>query len=151
RALGRRSPARRGRPADLVRAEDGVSEAHGESYARAVWRQYRQNRMAMVSLAGILALALVAIFADFIANEKPYLVTVQGRTYSPIVVDSAAPAGLMAEPEALRALDYRHLDGGRAWFPPIPYSPSRADLSEETFAPPSARHWFGTDQLGRDV
>src|SRR4029077_18472257 len=33
----------------------------------------------------------------------------------------------------------------------IPYSPSRADLSQEAFAPPSARHWFGTDQLARDV
>ena len=122
-----------------------------ESYARLVWRQYRHNWRAMVSLYGILALAFVAVFADFIANEKPYLVRVEGKTYAPILVDYAVSTGLMAQPAALRDLDYRNLPDGQAWFPPIPYSPSRADLSQEAFAPPSARHWFGTDQLGRDV
>ena len=122
-----------------------------ESYARLVWRQYRHNWRAMVSLYGILALAFVAVFADFIANEKPYLVRVEGKTYAPILVDYAVSTGLMAQPAALRDLDYRNLPDGQGWFPPIPYSPSRADLSQEAFAPPSARHWFGTDQLGRDV
>ncbi len=122
-----------------------------DSYARLVWREFRRNRRAMTSLYGILALALVAVFADFIANEKPYLVTIGGRTYSPILVDYAASAGLMRPPEALRDVDYARLDARDAWFPPIPYSPSRADLREEAFAPPSARHWLGTDQLGRDV
>jgi len=122
-----------------------------ESYARLVWRQYRHNWRAMVSLYGILALTFVAVFADFIANEKPYLVRVEGKTYAPILVDYAVSTGLMAQPAALRDLDYRNLQDGHAWFPPIPYSPSRADLSQEAFAPPSARHWFGTDQLGRDV
>ena len=122
-----------------------------ESYARLVWRQYRHNWQAMASLCGILVLAFVAVFADFIANQKPYLVRVQGTTYAPILIDYAVSAGLMAMPAPLRDLDYRHLEGDHAWFPPIPYSPSRADLSEEAFAPPSARHWFGTDQLGRDV
>jgi len=122
-----------------------------ESYARLVWRQYRHNWRAMVSLYGILALTFVAVFADFIANEKPYLVRVEGKTYAPILVDYAVSTGLMAQPAPLRDLDYRNLQDGDAWFPPIPYSPSRADLSQEAFAPPSARHWFGTDQLGRDV
>jgi peptide/nickel transport system permease protein len=128
-----------------------VSEPRSESYSRLVWRQYRRNWQAMVSLCGILALAFVAVFADFIANEKPYLVQVQGKTYAPILVDYAVSAGLMTMPTPLRDLDYRHLEDAHAWFPPIPYSPGRADLSEEAFAPPSARHWFGTDQLGRDV
>jgi peptide/nickel transport system permease protein len=122
-----------------------------ESYAHLVWRQYRHNWRAMVSLYGILALAFVAVFADFIANEKPYLVRAEGKTYAPILVDYAVSTGLMAQPAALRDLDYRNLADGHAWFPPIPYSPSRADLSQDAFAPPSARHWFGTDQLGRDV
>ncbi|HKA28701.1 MAG TPA: ABC transporter permease [Candidatus Binatia bacterium] len=129
-----------------------MNDPRSESYARLVWRQYRRNWLAMLSLYGILALAFVAVFADFIANEKPYVVRVEGRTYAPILVDYAVFAGLMTMPAALRDLDYRHLpQDARAWFPPIPYSPSRADLSEEAFAPPSARHWFGTDQLGRDV
>ena len=32
----------------------------------------------------------------------------------------------------------------------VPYDPYQTDLSN-TLAPPSADHWFGTDQVGRDV
>lgn len=32
----------------------------------------------------------------------------------------------------------------------VPYGPNDLHLTE-TFAPPSPRHWFGTDNLGRDV
>ena len=32
----------------------------------------------------------------------------------------------------------------------VPYDPYHDDLMN-TLAPPSAAHWFGTDQLGRDV
>ena len=35
-------------------------------------------------------------------------------------------------------------------FPPIPYRPSNINLLEP-LEPPSAKHWFGTDKLGRDV
>lgn len=37
---------------------------------------------------------------------------------------------------------------GAAWF--APYSPSAQDLAD-TLGPPSATHWLGTDDLGRDV
>jgi peptide/nickel transport system permease protein len=33
---------------------------------------------------------------------------------------------------------------------PIPYTPTEYNL-DDTLAPPSARHWFGTDEQGRDV
>ena len=41
--------------------------------------------------------------------------------------------------------------GGRPWLrAPIPYSPYGISLAER-LQPPSGRHWFGTDDLGRDV
>lgn len=33
---------------------------------------------------------------------------------------------------------------------PIPYTPTEYNL-DDTLAPPSAKHWFGTDEQGRDV
>ncbi len=32
----------------------------------------------------------------------------------------------------------------------VPYDPLASDTSQ-TLKPPSAAHWFGTDQLGRDI
>ena len=122
-----------------------------QSYGALVWRQFRRNRRALLSLYGVAVLAFLALFADFIANEKPYSVTVNGTTYHPILIDYGVRLGLRSWPEALRDVDFRRIDPSQAWFPPIRYSPTRVDLEGESFAPPSSRHWLGTDQLGRDV
>jgi len=122
-----------------------------QSFGALVWREFRKNRRALASLYGILALLAVAVFADLIANDMPYYVVVGGRTYYPIALDYGSWLGLTSWPEPLRDVDFKKLQAERAWFPPIPFKPRRADLSEESFSPPSARHWLGTDQLGRDV
>ena len=122
-----------------------------QSYRALVWRQFRRNRRAVASLVLVAFLAILALFADFVANEKPYRVVVDGETYHPILIDYGVRLGLRSWPEALRDIDWRRIEPERVFFAPIPYSPSRVDLEEESYAAPSGRHWFGTDQLGRDV
>lgn len=62
------------------------------------WLAFKQNKLAMLGLAIVLALVLVAIFAPLIA----------------------------------------------------PYGPTAQDL-DSRLSPPSAKHWLGTDELGRDI
>jgi peptide/nickel transport system permease protein len=129
-----------------------VSERRSQSYPALVWRQFRRNRRALLSLCIVAFLAFLAVFADFLANEKPYVAEIGGKKYYPILVDYGAWLGLARWPEELRDVDFKRLDAdAHVVFPPIPYSPRRVDLSEEAFAPPSARHWLGTDEIGRDV
>ena len=48
-------------------------------------------------------------------------------------------------------MDFKKLEGATTTiFPPIPYRPTNISLLEP-LEPPSGKHWFGTDKLGRDV
>ena len=69
----------------------------GRAYV--TWRRFSSNWLAVAGLGIIVALVLVAIFADLIA----------------------------------------------------PYSPVIGDLKGARLLPPTATHWFGTDDLGRDI
>lgn len=69
----------------------------GRAYV--AWRRFSANRLAFLGLLIIIALLVVAAFADLLA----------------------------------------------------PYSPSIGDLKNARLLAPSAAHWFGTDDLGRDI
>ncbi|MER9055702.1 nickel transporter permease [Mesorhizobium sp. M0213] len=79
------------RPASRVQARLGR--------AYVAWRRFSANRLAFVGLLIIIALLVVAAFADVLA----------------------------------------------------PYSPTFGDLKGSRLLAPSAAHWFGTDDLGRDI
>ena len=125
-------------------------------YWHEVWRQMRSTRRAMWGLWIVASLAFVAVFADLIANEKPYYLELDGENYFPIATDYAVWLGFETWPKARVNADYRRLAeraerAERAVWPPIPYTATRVDITGETYAPPSREHWLGTDQLGRDV
>jgi len=115
-----------------------------------VWRQFKRNRIALTGYWVVLALVLVALFADFLANDRPLYLRYKGNTHFPVVRAYLVGLGLAQWPAELLNVDYKKLEGAAAVFPPVPYRQTNVDLFAP-LEPPSSRHWFGTDKLGRDV
>ncbi len=134
-----------------AQAMDTVVE-QGESYGRFVWRQFRKNRLGMVSLMFVVFLGLVALLADFLANDKPIVAQYRGRLLFPVLQQYAVDLGLAKWP-AWVPRDWKQAQYEWALWPPVPYRPETTDPTLQTLRDrrPSAQHWLGTDEIGRDV
>ena len=120
------------------------------SYWRRAWRHFKRNTLAVIGLWTALALVLIALLADVLANDTPYYMVYQGTQYFPLLQSGLDSLGIVTLPPELRHVDFTQLPAERTIFPPIPYRPNRINLLSP-FAEPSATHWLGTDKLGRDV
>jgi peptide/nickel transport system permease protein len=101
----------------------------------------------------VVVLAVVALFADFLANDKPYYLRLDGGRYFPVLIDYGVRLGIRQWPQPLLNADFQVLsaEAEAVYWPPIPYSSTGVDIRGEIFEPPSRSHWLGTDRLGRDV
>lgn len=59
----------------------------GISYGELVWRQFSKSRLHRVSLAFIIFLFMLAILAPFLANDKPFVIRIDGQLRFPIFAD----------------------------------------------------------------
>ena len=145
------------------------------------WENFKRNRRGFVSLWIFLVLFVVSLFAEFIANDKPFLILVNGKAYFPAI---------FTYPETTfggdfeTAADYRDpylqeliaKKGGTVIWPVIRYryDTHNLDLPTPAPSPPTWRlteqqckavvekkklsgcrdlefNWLGTDDQGRDV
>ncbi|HMA75374.1 MAG TPA: ABC transporter permease [Xanthobacteraceae bacterium] len=145
------------------------------------WQNFKSNRRGYWSLWIFLALFITSLFAEFIANDKPYYVSFEGKSYFPALVNYPETA---FGGDFETAADYRDPflqkliadKGGYMLWPPIRFSynthnldlptpaPSKPTwlLTEEECKPVVERkqlsgcrdleyNWLGTDDQGRDV
>ncbi len=129
-----------------------------QSLARRRWRNFKKNRRGYWSLLLFAVLFILSLFAEFLSNDKPFLIKYEGSWYFPIVKSypEIAFGGDFATETDYRdpyILEKLTAPGNKVFFPPNPYSSSSIDLDlgEAVPAPPSASHLLGTDDRGRDV
>jgi len=118
---------------------------------------FRANARGFWSLWIFLALFVLSLFADFIANDKPILVRYDGAFRMPILTfyPETAFGGVLpteadyGDPAVVRLIEQK----GWMIMPLVPFGVRSVDddLRVPLPAPPSARHWLGTDDRGRDV
>jgi peptide/nickel transport system permease protein len=115
------------------------------TYWQMVWHHFRRRRLALGGLWVALFFAVLAILAPVLANDRPLIMKFRGEWHWPLW-SKAEGIGIYTWKE----LHSQMKPGDLAIWPPVPYSPSEHNLLEY-LEPPSDRHWFGTDDTGRDV
>ena len=145
------------------------------------WLSFKANRRGHVAFWIFMVLFVISLFAEFIANDKPFYVSFEGKSYFPAVVTYPETA---FGGDFETATDYRdpYLQkliaekGGYMLWPPIRYSYNTHNLDLPTPAPSKPTwllteeqcksvverkglsgcsdleyNWLGTDDQGRDV
>ncbi len=120
--------------------------------------RFRANRRGWWSLHVFMLLFVLSLGAEFIANDKPLLLSHQDELYFPVFKRYAETefGGEFPIEADYRSPYVRELvedAGGWMLWPPIPYhyDTINYDLQVPAPAPPSADNWLGTDDQARDV
>lgn len=116
------------------------------------YRRFKRDRMAMASLAILGVLFFISFTAEFWANNKPHLMSYQGKIYVPLFVEYHPSA---FGREDIYVMDYRSLefkDGDWSMWPIVQWDPFESNKFVENYpSAPNKLNWMGTDDRGRDV
>ena len=121
-------------------------------------QKFRRIKRGYYSFLLLAVAYILSFFLPLVINDKPLVVKYQGNYFFPIAkFHSTADFGQPGNSEPA----YRELkkifqqSGGGNWviMPPYPYSPVEFNFDQpgSTPYPPSAQHFMGSDDRGRDV
>ncbi|MDE7318031.1 MAG: ABC transporter permease [Helicobacter sp.] len=115
------------------------------------------NKRALYSLYCLLFLCVCCLFAPFLANDKPLVLSYKGELYFPILkfYPESTFGGEFENETPYKDEDIIKTIQKEGWilFPPIPYSYDTIifDVQSPSPAPPSLKNWLGTDDQSRDL
>lgn len=136
-----------------------MSKQNKQGFWTNVKRQYRQSKRAMFAYYVILFLGFIAVFASFIANDKPIFAIHEGKWMFPVVKDYFKDWFPSSSNFDANALDWDNEDFDFIIRTPIPYAIDSQDANNEYISPFGKqkikstyyRHWLGTSYFGADV
>jgi len=121
------------------------------------WASFKANRRGYYSLWVFSIIFTLSLFAEFIANDKPIIASINDEIIFPVVFTyTEKELGGVFETEAYYKdpfiLEIIDRTGWAIW-PPIPYTYNSVDweLQAPYPHPPDSRHWLGTDGTNSDV
>jgi microcin C transport system permease protein len=120
-------------------------------------QNFRANKRGFWSLWLFLALFVLSLFAEFIANDRPFVVSYDGALYFPVFVsypETTFGGDFPTETDYRDAFVQKLIaEHGWAIWPLIPYDyhTINYDLASPAPSPPDSANWLGTDDQGRDV
>lgn len=131
------------------------------------WRNFKANRRGWWSLWLFLALFLVSLFAEVVANDKPLVLSFKGELHFPLVTfypETYFGGDFATEPDYTDPFvqdlirgngdDEIAADEEPGWmlWPLIPFSFDTPNYDVQTApGPPTSQNWLGTDDQTRDV
>lgn len=121
------------------------------------WQHFKSNRRGYISFWLFLLLFSLSLLSEFIANDKPIVVSYQGDLYWPVfntypetTFGGDFPTEADYKDEYVASLIEKQ--GWMLW-PPVryDYASYNYNLQQPAPSPPSAENWLGTDDQARDV
>lgn len=119
---------------------------------------FRANRRGWWSAWLFATLFVLSLFAELIANDKPFMIWYDGTLYSPVferIPETEFGGQFPTETDYRDPYVVSLIEGAGGWmlWPLIPYHHSTVawDLPDPAPSAPDRQHWLGTDDQARDV
>ncbi len=117
------------------------------------------------SIIWFILLFVLALFKNFIANDRPYYCTLNGNNHYPLwhgIKNGLSAPFENKDMDSIRLHNLWHTASfSSAWYPPIPFEPGKHSqshpvrllppMSQHLGLPSKFKHWLGTDADGRDI
>lgn len=120
----------------------------------------RSSRISKWAFRLLKLMIFIAIFGNFIANEKPLVCKIDQQIYFPVLKQYAVDLGWSTWESKFIQKKWKNQDYDWVIYPPIPYSYNSLDIANGQYKSPfqkqkipslQFRHWMGTDKIGHDV
>lgn len=122
------------------------------------WRRFKANKRGYYSLILFSICFLLSLGAEILSNDKPLLVSYQGRFYFPLLKEypeTTFGGEFETETDYQDPFIKQRLTSGanHALFPPNPhgFASINLQLNQPVPSPPDSTNYLGTDDRGRDV